>query len=405
MRRLTLREYQTTFGVALTPAERDELRRLAPSIAAVATVGANDCYDLTPGSEVGAVNLGTLAIEIRPKLTIDRLLFLLSYALDRGRWRETPFDLHERASLVEAIVPGFVFQVRRALRRGVLQGYRTEEDALLTIRGRIRFGDQLRERFGRVPPVEVRYDDFTEDIEENRLLKAAIGRLCRLRLRSATARHGLRAFDLALSGVRAVEYEPRWLPEITWTRLNERYRPAVELAKLILRSTSFDVAHGAIAASAFLVDMNRVFEDFVVTALREELWLDERAFPQGTLGRALRLDTAGRIVLRPDISWWEGSRCCFVGDVKYKRVNAAGILHPDLYQLLAYTVAADLPGGLLIYAAGEGEPAIHEVVQLGKWLEVITLDLNGTSEEILAQVGAIASRVRRLRAEALARAA
>lgn len=401
MRHLTLREYETTDAVELSTLERDELRRLAPSISVGPTVGATGRYDLRPGSSVGVVRVGDLAIEIRPKLPIDRLMFLISYTLERRRWREVEFDLEQASSVLEAIVPGFVAQVRRATRRGILQGYRVEEDALLTIRGRVRFDDQIRRRYGRFPPVEVRYDEYTEDIVENRLLKAAIARLKRLPIRSERVRHALRAFDLTLAGVQTIAYDPRHLPEITWTRLNERYRPAVDLATLILRSTSFDTRHGQVSASAFLVDMNQVFEDFVVLALRDELRVSERTFPQGATSRSLHLDIARRVTLKPDISWWDGTHCCFVGDVKYKRVNAEGILHPDLYQLLAYTIAADLPGGLLIYAAGESEPARHRIVQVGKHLDVVTLDLAGTPDSVLGQIAGVAGQVRRLVTEFL----
>ena len=46
----------------------------------------------------------------------------------------------------------FVAAVTRALPRGVLQGYRSEEDALPTVRGRIRFDEQIKRRYGRFPP-------------------------------------------------------------------------------------------------------------------------------------------------------------------------------------------------------------------------------------------------------------
>jgi len=46
------------------------------------------------------------------------------------------------------------------------------------------------------------------------------------------------------------------------------------------------------------------------------------------------------------------------------------------YQLLAYTVATNLPAALLMYAAGEGRPAIHTTVHLGKRPNVIALDLS-----------------------------
>ena len=87
--------------------------------------------------------------------------------------------------------------------------------------------------------------------------------------------------------------------------------------------------------------------------------------------------------------------------MKYKRVNAAGVKHADIYQLLAYTIAANLPAGLLIYAAGEDEPAVHHVRNLVKTLEVRTLDLKGQPEEILATVRAVADRIVEMRRGAM----
>src|SRR5262249_42195047 len=169
--------------------------------------------------------------------------------------------------LVEAIIPGFVGQVSRAIRRGLLAGYRLEEGALFTVRGRIRFDEQVRRRFGRIPPVEGRFDEFTHDIEENRLLKAAIRRIGMLRPRSDALRRSLRALDAAFSPISRIEYDGRRIPTIHYSRLNQHYRPAVELARLILKSTSFELgADDAeyVTSSTFLVDMADVFEDFVV---------------------------------------------------------------------------------------------------------------------------------------------
>lgn len=279
----------------------------------------------------------------------------------------------------------------------MLQGYRSEEDALQTVRGRIQFDDQIRNRYGIAPPVEVRYDEFTEDIEENRLLKAAIYRLGRMRIRSERSRLALRAFDSAMANVKLVEYHPRHLPVITWSRLNSHYRPAIELAKLILRSTTFDVDHGNVHASAFLIDMNQLFEDFVAIALREALGISQRTWIRGGEGRLLVLDQASMVRLRPDLSWWEDGTCVFAGDVKYKKVKLAGYIHADLYQLLAYSIAAGLPGGLLIYAAGESPEATHQIRHSGKTIRVMTLDLQGSPDEILARIKEVAGEVHRLR--------
>ena len=399
MREITLTEHRTRRGIELPPADRDVLRERA-SVAVSPTSGREGAYDLTPGAMVGVIQTGSLSVEIRPKLSIDRVLFLISYALAVKRFRTEDFGFGKAPDLFEAMIPGFVAQVRRAFRRGLLHGYRTEEDALHGVRGRIRFDDQIRDRYGVFPPVEVSYDEFTEDIELNRFIKAAIVRLGRMRIRSDRARTQLRAFDRVLGQVAEVEYPGAAIPDFSFNRLNRHYEPAIRIAQLILRSTSIDLRRGAIRASSFLVDMNKVFEDFMVTALREALGVTERDFPQGGRDRRMLLDSAGRIRLKPDLSWWAGRRCIFVGDLKYKRADGAA-RSADLYQLLAYTVGADLPGGLLIYAQGEERPTVHTTRHAGKQLEIMAVDLSGSPQEILTDVGRIASRIRSIRAGSL----
>ena len=397
-RHVVLNEWKTSDPIFLPLEQRDELQLSAASIGISPAAGQDGWYELRPGSKIGVINIEGLSVEIRPKLPIDRVLFLISYALDPDAWKKTDFGFGHEASLFEAMIPGFVLHMRRAIRRGLLQGYRTVEEALPSVRGRLRFDDQIRYRFGIALPAEVRFDEFTEDIEINRLLKAAMHRLGRMRIRSSRAQRSLRALAGFFGSVTATSYSAGDLPEIHFTRLNEHYRPAVELAKLILRSSSIELRWGETISSRFLVDMNVVFENFVVVALREALGTSESAFPQNAAGRSLCLDDARRVRLKPDLSWWQGNDCCFVGDVKYKQTSVEGVTHPDLYQLLAYAIATDLPGGLLVYAAGESEPAVHEVVYLGRNLEVVSLDLAGSPEQVLEQIDGVAIRIRSHRA-------
>lgn len=400
MRQVSLTEYIPQHGIPLTQNECAALKRINADIAISPSADTLDCYDLTPSSKIGVIQLPELSILIRPKIQIERVLFLLSYAVDPKHWQDTGFDFQEKHSLVEAITPGFLRQIRRAIGHGILKSYRPEETTLPTIRGRIRLQDQIKRRHGHMPPVELSYDEFTDDIEENRLLKAAICSLGRMRFRSTDLRRQLYHFQSIFDPVARVEYDPRRLPVIHYTRLNSRYRPAIDLAKLILRSFSYDLNHGNAPGTTFLVDMNDVFEKFVLIALREALGLPDWKFPSGDANHGLFLDMAQDIDLLPDLSWWEESVCLFVGDAKYKRINARGIKHPDLYQLLSYTIGAGVPGGLLVYAAGEGDPAVHEVVNVGKTLRVTSLDLSGRPEQILSEVGRIAQIVTALKEEA-----
>ena len=142
----------------------------------------------------------------------------------------------------------------------MLQGHILKEEALLTVRSRIRFADRIRDRYGVIPPIEVAYDDFTEDIELNRILKAGTDRLARIRLRHPQSRQALREIDAVLVKVSRVEYSRTQLSQFSWNRLNERYQPAVELAKMIIRNTTPEIEPGRRRSSALLVDMNDVFQ-------------------------------------------------------------------------------------------------------------------------------------------------
>ena len=85
---------------------------------------------------------------------------------------------------------------------------------------------------------------------------------------------------------------------------------------------------------------------------------------------------------------------------KYKRIRYEHAPNADLYQVLAYATALDLPGGLLIYAQGEAERAVHRVRHAGIRLEIAALDLSGTIDELFARIDELAALVRERRREA-----
>jgi 5-methylcytosine-specific restriction enzyme subunit McrC len=395
MRVLKLTEYRTTAAIPLTASERDELRRLVPSLTITPSTGRDDAYDLAPAATVGIVRVGDLQVELQPRLPVKQVLFLVSYALDPRNWHDYTTAMAPDAHLVEALVPTFAHHVRKALRRGLLHGYRHVNDTLTTIRGRIRFADQLRARPGRHLPIEVAFDEFTPDITENRLLLAALERLLRVPLRHEETRRALFRLREQFATVTHVPYASSDVPKPSWTRLNQHYQPAVMIARLVLQGSVLEVTTGPVTGTGVLFDMAKVFEYFVVTALREALGADAQTFPQGAARRRVYLDDENVIALYPDLSWWRAGRCVFVGDCKYKRAAISGVPNADLYQLLAYTTSLNLREGLLVYAAGEYPPRTHTVSHAGKRLHVLTCDLAGTPDDVLAQIDSVAEEIRR----------
>lgn len=380
-----LREYCTK-TLDLTDAEVTALSKVLPSATISPSQTQTGLWDVTPGSVVGTISIGGRSLSVRPKIDTRRLMFMLAYTLDPIKWQDQLVDLDVLDNPIAVLVHSFLAHLRTALGPGVLQGYRTIEDSTMVVRGRIRFDEQIKRHHGQAPPVAVAFDEFTTDINENRLLRAALHRLRRLPSPTPEQRAALHRYDHGLSEVSLIDYTGQDLPEIHWTRLNGRYRNAVRVAQLILRTIAVEQTHGMLPASAFLVDMNKVFEDFVVAALRAELEFGPNTLVQGSQGRSLNLDSNGKVHLAPDLTIWQAGRCVFVGDCKYKRIDVSGIKHPDLYQLLAYTISTGLDSGLLVYAAGEAQPVVHAVPSVGKELHVAAVDLRGEPEQILGEI-------------------
>lgn len=343
---------------------------------------------LQPTDRVGVVRYGDLEVQVRPKVGVARLLFLLGYARDPG-FRPEDVDGIPEPDLWPALAHSLARQAERALQRGVLQGYLSVEDALPVVRGRIRLTDQITRRPATVVPIEVRYDDFAADIPENQILRTAIRRMLAVPGVDDAVRSRLSYLDTRLPTVRVI---PHGAPIPSWrlTRLNARYAPALPLAELVLRHQSTEPGPGGLAVSAFMVSMPAVFEDFVTTALREAL----APYPGRTYAQYdATLDEQNRVPIRPDVVYIMDGRPVAVFDAKYKREGASGRYgNADTYQMLAYCTALAVPTGWLVYAQGDDPPAVHRVRQTSIDIVHWPLDLQASPREILSQVNALATR-------------
>lgn len=374
---------------ALTP---EQGRRLANSgvVSAVPSVREPGKWDVSAKGKVGAARIGDVDVWIRPKLDIARLLFLVGYALDPKGWRDDEVDLATGDGLVPAVAQALWRQTERALRQGVLRGYLEVEETSHVLRGRLRVADQLRRHHGRVIPMELRHDDFTVDIPENRILLGAATRMLLVPGVDPASRQRLVALRRRLADVtppvRGAQL-PDWRPN----RLNSRYHTALRLAEIVWRATSPEHVPGEVTATGFLFDLATVFEDFVTVALGEALPLHG----PGTAHRQFPcfLDQDSLVRMRPDLVWRVGGRAAVVVDAKYKREKPKGYPNADLYQVLAYCTALGLRRGHLVYAEGRTPRTRHVVRQAGVEIVCHTLDLTRPPAELLRRIDDLAAEL------------
>ncbi|MFC9939846.1 McrC family protein [Nocardiopsis alba] len=349
---------------------------------------------------VGAVRLSTsgtsIDLTIAPKLPVRRLFFLLGHSQKDVDWHRHTTNVQKQQELVPAIAHAFARMCERALNQGVLQGYSTVEESATVLRGRLRTADQIRHRFGRPLPIEIRYDDHTVDIPENRLLLAAARKLLRERDLAPATRALLRRILVRLNRVSPLasgQILPVWRP----SRLNTRFQSPLRLAELVLRSGSYEFKESpGLRVDGLVLRMWQVFEDFVTRALADALR------PMGgrclTQDRRFYLDHAKSAKLRPDFVYEPpGSHSpSGVVDVKYKQVRGTRGNMGDLYQMLAYCTRLGLPEGHLVYAAGPGTATTrhHLHGEPGVTIHQHTLNLDAEPKALLAQVDTIAEAMR-----------
>ena len=343
-------------------------------------------WRLTPAGRVGAVSVGGINVQVRPKTGIARLLFLLGYAADPGFRPEDVSGVPE-PDLWPALAESLARQVERALGPGILQGYVTVDESLQLVRGRIRVADQIARRPGLPLPLEVRYDEYAQDIAENRIIRTALRRMAAVPGLRPELRARLAHLDGRLDGVLVLPHRAT-VPVWRLTRLNARYSAALRLAEIVLRNQSAEPGPGQIMIASFVVSMAKVFEDFVAIALREAL----TPYPGHTESQYLDyLDEDRKVQIYPDVVHVIGRRPAAVFDAKYKlESSSSGYPNADLYQMLAYCTALELPVGWLVYAQGTASPGVRRVRHTSVDIVQYPLDLAASPADLLRQVSALA---------------
>ena len=156
MRKIDLTEYKQSGPHTLSIAERDALSDALPSLSIATASGKADSYHLTPGSTVGAIEIGGLSVRIEPKIGITQLLSLACYAIGEVKFQPSDFNYPDAYALPDVLALALARAARSAFSRGLLHGYRTQEEAYTRCAGAS--GSTIRFGAGSASPFPSRFD-------------------------------------------------------------------------------------------------------------------------------------------------------------------------------------------------------------------------------------------------------
>ena len=321
----------------------------------------------TATSWVGVAQFTGFEVRVVPKLVGEnlRLLEMLEFTtgVDALRRSSGLHHLHAtKAHLFDLIAAMFVEETERVLRAGLLADYVEEEADLPVIRGRLLADRQVLERFGRVDRLLCRFDERKQDVAENQVLALAL---------DACARHV--THPLIRRKAREMGYvfrevcDPTGLnldvvrKSILYDRLNEHYKPAHDLAWLVLGRLGVDnlFVTGNTRVFAFMLDMNLLFERFVARLLDRMLVgtsfelqyqrPDRSVIVHADSNKPYSRVIPDFLVRSKNFSSWR-----LALDAKYKLYDDLRVANNDIYQAFVYAHAYGnhgdtVPRAALIY--------------------------------------------------------
>lgn len=369
--------------VSLSTAQAAKLQQLA--FCHVSPTADGGLWRISNVSRVGVVAIDDLRIVVRPKTPLRSLIFMASYAGTQATISPAAFDQDVDRSLPAALASALVLSIANATSGGLHKGYVPAEEAGTVIRGRWDIARQIKTRPGLLLPAEISFDDFTEDTLENRILKAALRALLRLGQLSGRVVSRIAATFAMFTDVSDLRVRGE-VPMPAITRMNAHYRGALDLARWILEATSWARTAGDSTGSVFLLDIAKVYEQFVGRVLRGVL--GEAGCDVDLQASGWRLDEAGQIRMRPDIVVSRQGLVITVADTKYKNWGNDKSSPPnsDVYQALAYAITAGVQEVHLLYVSGDVTPRRYEIGSTGTTIIAHAVDLSGDPDALLANV-------------------
>jgi len=331
---------------------------------------------------VGLIRLGNQSINILPKIyqtqveqnkaecshqATHNLLHLLSYAgqIPIKEKFVAPL-LSRKMDWFEILTRIFASQLEREWQLGVYRTYRLVESEETVLKGKWDIAKYIKrpDRLNRFP---VSYDEFSVNNPLNRVLRYVVERLFGLTHDSENKRilGTLRFWLDEVSCPNRLSIQET--DDIVITRLNERFEPLLNLAKIFLDDSAIQLASGDKSSFAFIFDMNLLFEAFVANFIRRyrsEIFSSSLEYcdflPQahGVTKYLAWQQDRGVFRMKPDIVFRTNDRFPIILDTKYKNLDPKdvrlGVTQADFYQMYAYSQSYQSKCVILLYPQTNG---------------------------------------------------
>lgn len=346
---------------------------------------------------VGVIQVGNLTIEILPKAdkTSENELewrnLLIGMLKSVGLFKVTAPSSSSRTikpnHILDLYFELFLKEVQSLIHGGLVKKYRRQEENCNSLKGNLKFSKHISKNLVHQERFYVSHNTY----DVNHILHQIIYKTLIL-LKDINTNNSLNSLIgsilLDFPEQATIKVSESTFSNIVFIRKTEVYRPAIEIAYLLLMHYHPNLSNGKNHVLALMFDMNKLWEKFVYVSLRKNSNLTvssqiTKEFWKPDSGQASRL--------RPDIVITLQNDRSIVLDKKWKNLNGKNPSEDDLRQMYAYydyfgaqKVALIYPGD--VSKINKGNYTIDKekecsVIQIGINKEISNKP-NHTSEQI-----------------------
>ena len=235
-------------------------------------------------------------------------------------------DLERKNLFLPILIRIFCSLMEKLFKRGIKKFYSPQQENLPYLKGKIVFSEHIKRNITSKEKFFVEYDEFTDDIAENRILKSACEYL--LPKSNDEDKKLLRRFLFEFSDIEKCKNLDKDFAKIQPNRLYNHYDEPLRFARVFLRNKSFNPEHGNKKFPALLFSLHDLFEDYIETLLSEFKNESDFSFNSQYNFHYLLSDEkfANSFKTKMDFVLWNNSdknkaTKAIVMDAKYKLIN------------------------------------------------------------------------------------
>lgn len=328
-----------------------------------------------------------LTLVVRPKVPVATIFRMWEYAYDLKGVEFPEGMTHSRHldELYSQLARNLAKRVLARARKGFYRDYRSEDDRLAVVRGRLDMRHLARAPWS--VNLDCHFQEHTGDLEENRLLTWTLYAIGRSGICSDDVAPIVRQAYRSVQSFTELEHFPaQACLQRRYNRLNTDYQPLHALCWFFLANAGPHYQVGEAAMVPFMFSMPDLFELFVAQWLAAHVATGFDFHPHVQFP----IDAAAGLTFDCDLVLYgpEGEPLCVL-DTKYKKPPKPDT--SDIAQVVAYAEAAGCHEAILLYPSTVTTQICGSVGGITVRSMVFDLkdNLESAGQRILAELGTV----------------